>query len=232
MVRMKNYILHGENHADSRDFLLSVVEQAKAKGLDIVYVNGQTALVSELLTAARSQSLITLGQLLVIENFITLNKKAGDTLLKILETKDENTFVVFWEKKTIAPSLASSLGKSILVRHFKIPNSIFKFLDTLSPNNQEQALKLLQNTKKSTSAEFLLAMIARQLRLLIWTKMEPATLTAAAWQKKKLTEQAKKFDEKQLLDLHKKLLEIDRLEKRSELPENLYSSLELLVASI
>ncbi|MBI4033181.1 MAG: hypothetical protein HY377_01575 [Candidatus Blackburnbacteria bacterium] len=75
-------------------------------------------------------------------------------------------------------------------------------------------------------------MLARQARLLIWAKLDPKTLKVAPWQRSRLLEQAKKWDRDKLLAFHSELLNLDRANKRSRLPEDLSSSLDLLIASI
>jgi hypothetical protein len=82
------------------------------------------------------------------------------------------------------------------------------------------------------SQEFLFIMLGRHIRQLIWIKEDPQTFKGADWQKGKLSAQASKYTKDQLRNLHSKLLEIDRQSKKSQLPEGMAASLEVLVASL
>lgn len=90
----------------------------------------------------------------------------------------------------------------------------------------------MADAKDRDEAEFLLIMMARQVRLIIWAKEDLDTLKLPPWMKNNLSHQAEKWSLEQLLDFHSKLLELDRENKHSRLPENLEASLELLVAGL
>lgn len=234
---MKSYILHGENRVESRKKLSEIVREAKSKGWEVVRIDGTSLTKGELLTHARSQTLLSTGQLLVIENYFrnkqslsSNNKKAAEEVLEI--PQDDAITLVFWEGKALTPATVKKLQSKFTVQEFKIPVAVFKFLDSLAPNNTKASLQLLQQAKNRDEAEFLLIMMARQVRLLIWAKEDPDTLKLPPWMKNNLTRQAEKFTSSELRTLHNKLLELDRDNKHSRLPENLDASLELLVAGL
>ena len=172
-----------------------------------------------------------MGIALVIENFFTGNKKAQEIIGELLKQKGE-TILVFWEGKQLAPVLVKCLAKDFIIQEFKVPVYVFKFLSSVIPGNAPVVLKLLHETLRKDSADFLFVMLAKHVRMLAWAKIDPKTLLAPPWQKDSLIKQASKFSEDQLIGLHSKLLEIDRKNKRSQLPEDLSASLDLLVASL
>jgi len=55
---------------------------------------------------------------------------------------------------------------------------------------------VVRETKQHSPAEFLLVMLARQVKLLIWAKVDAETLKLAPWQIGKLKKQASFFDKK------------------------------------
>lgn len=227
---INRYILHGENRVESRKKLSEIIREAKNKGWEITRVDGTSLTKSELLTHARSQTLLSTDQLLIIENFFKNNKKAAE---EILETpQDDAITLVFWEGKALTPATVKKLQSKFTVQEFKIPVAVFKFLDSLAPNNARASLRFLAAAKNRDEAEFLLIMMARQVRLLIWAKEDQDTLKVPPWMKNNLTRQSEKFTLAQLIELHGKLLELDRDNKHSRLPENLEASLELLVAGL
>lgn len=227
---MKSYILHGENRVESRKKLSEIIRDAKSKGWEVTRVDGTSLTRGELFTHARSQTLLSTGQLLVIENFFQNNRKAAEDVLEI--PQDENITLVFWEGKALTPATVKKLQGKFTVQEFKIPVAVFKFLDSLSPGNAKGSLRLLQEAKNRDEAEFLLIMMARQVRLLIWAKEGPETLKLPPWMKNNLSRQSEKFTLDELLSFHNKLLGLDRDNKHSRLPENLEASLELLVAGL
>lgn len=232
-MRAKHYLLHGENHVDSRKFLNDLLLQARTKGLEVIKLDSKNTNHQELLTVTRENTLFSVGNLIVLENFFSTSKNTSPLLTKTIEKMDgTNNILILWEKKTVPAGTLKKLSGYFQTKEFKIPNLVFQFLDSLSPNNTKASLHLFKPINKTHPPEFVLVMLARQLKLLIWAKLEPQTLKVPTWQKSKLIAQAEKFTAKQLLRLHAKLLEIDRLHKHSQLPENLSASLELLVISL
>ncbi len=230
---MKNVILHGENQVESRKKLSLLISQAKKDGLDVQRLDGKGLAKGDLLMAAREQSLLSSGRLVVVEGFFANNKKAVEIVGEA--AKADGVHFVFWEKSTLALSAVKRLLNTAQVEEFKIPKSIFKFLDSLAGGelrNVRASLELLHGSLKNSDAEFVFMMLARQVRLLIWVKLDPDTLNIPDWQKRKLVSQARNFTRDRLFSLHEKLLVLDRMNKHSQLPEGLSASLELLVAEI
>lgn len=221
---MKNTILHGENHAASRDELTSTIESFKQKGCEVIHLDSPTT--TELLNAGTAQGLFSSNQLVVVENFVSSSKEAPDILLGIKSP------LLVWEKKTLLPSIIKKLSANFLMQEFKLPSVLFTLLDNIAPNSEKRLLTLFEEGKTQVDTEFLFIMLARQVRLLLWATLAPETLAVPSWQKGKLVSQAGKFVPEQLLSLHAKLLGLDRDNKTSKLPENLSSSLELLFASL
>lgn len=226
---MKPIILHGDNQVESRKKLSFLISQAKKKGLEIQRLDGKGLVKSDLLMAARSQSLLSDDRLVVVEDFFAGNKKAVQVLEEV--AKADGAEFIFWEKSALSPATVKKIQEIARAEEFKIPKSIFRFLDSLSPGNTKAMLSLLHGIKES-EAEFVLFMLGRQIRFLIWAKEEPETLALPDWQKTRLIKQAEKFSPDELLSLHRRLLELDRANKHSQLAENLSASLELLLAGL
>lgn len=228
---MRNYVLHGENQPESRRKLLEIVHKLESEGWEAHSVDWHNIDKAGLLNLCRSQSLISLGIVVAVENFFTGNKKAVEVIKELLKNKSD-TILIFWEGKVISPATLRSLKDSFVVQEFKIPAHIFKFLSSLIPGNARGSLKLMSEVVKKDSVDFLFVMLARHIKLLIWAKLDPESLLVPSWQKGNLTQQASQFTSGELMDLHSRLLEIDRRNKKSQLPEDLRASLDLLVASL
>lgn len=227
---MKSVVLHGDNQVESRKKLSLLISQAKKKGIEVAKVDGKTAAKGDFMLLSRSQTLLAEEMLVISENFFSGNKKSFEITDEIV--KNNGTVFVFWEEKTLSPAILKKLPKDLEIEGFKIPSSVFKFLDFILPKNTKEMLNLYHEALKQSTPEFLLIMAARQVRLLIWAKGNPETLKVQDWQKSRLRKQAEKFSIGRLIELHGKLLELDRMNKRSQLPEDLASSLDLLVVGL
>jgi hypothetical protein len=226
---MRSYILHGDNTVLSRKRLSDIITDFKKDGWEIVRVDWSASKKQELLTLAQSQNLLSSGTLVIVENFFSGNKKANE-ILKSLKI-DEYTAFIFWDGKQLGATATKGL-KDFIIQEFKIPTVVFNFLNSIAPGNARVMLKFLEESLQRDPADFLLVMIARHVRNLIWVKVEPESMTMPDWQKRNLSGQASKFSKEQLYSLHHKLLELDRGAKTSQLPENLRSSLEVLIAQL
>lgn len=228
---MKSIVLHGENQVESRKKFSAFIIEGRKKGLEIKQVDGKTTTKGEFLTLSRSQTLLGEDLLIACENLLNDNTKGVEIASEAI--KNKNAMFVFWESEKLPAGKIKKLEKLFQIQEFKIPANIFKFLDSLNAShNNKTALEMLHGAFKNSEPEFIFVMLARQVRLLIWAKLDPDTLNVPDWQKKKLISQAKTFSPEQLLGLHAKLLEIDKMNKLSQLPESLPASLELLVAGL
>lgn len=227
---MKSYVLHGENQPESRRHLFSLINKAKKEGWEIIRFDWNNIDETVLLTSSRAQSMFSFGHLIVIENFFGKNKKSFEIIEEL--PQDEQVSYIFWEGKPLAPAVVKKLQKHFVVEEFKISVAVFNFLNSLTPGNAKSSLKLFRQALERDSAEFLLLILARHIRLLIWSKIDPQTLKLPDWQKRNLAKQGEKFTEKELIDLHTKLLELDRKNKRSQLIENLASNLDLMLLGL
>lgn len=228
---MNSYLLHGENHPESRRKLSLLISQAEAQGWEIVRLDGSEDKI-DLNSISGTASMFGSGNFIVVENYFLNNKKAVQLVKELLNKPNPQTALLFWESKTIAPQTVRSFAKYLQIEEFKIPKILFNFLDSFSPGNAINSLRLLQKTLRENSPDMLVIMLSRQIRLLYCALVDPKNLKLPDWQKRNLEQQAKKFTPGQLLKIHKQLLELDRKNKRSQLPENLEASLDLLVASI
>lgn len=228
---MKPVILHGENQVESRKKLSVLIAEGKKKGLEIKRIDGKAITKAEFLTLSRSQTLLGEDLLIACENLLNDNVKGVEVASEAI--KNKNPVFVFWESKKLAAGKVKKLEKFFQIQEFKIPANIFKFLDSLNASHNKKAtLELLHGALKNSEPEFIFTMLARQVRLLIWARLDPDTLNVPDWQRRKFISQAKDFSPEQLLAFHNKLLEIDRTSKLSQLPESLPASLELLVAGL
>ena len=109
---------------------------------------------------------------------------------------------------------------------------IFKFLDSLKPQNTQTVIKLFHQTIDKDSAELAFYLLARRLSQLIQALNDPQSLKGAPWQIGRLRSQAKHFNLAQLLQLHQQLLELDYRIKTGRTSFDLATNLDLLLADL
>lgn len=227
-----NYLLHGNNIVASRKELVGLIDKAKEEGLEIVRLDGRKVLADELVQPLESTPMLAKGRLLVLENFLSQGKKTS-TLINQIEKSKPSHQLIFWEPKSVtAPTLKKLVKLNLRVQEFKIPPLVFRFLDSLAPGNSRYNLQLFHQTIEVESVEIVFYLLARQVRLLILAKDGQIDSQVPSWKANKLFRQAESFEEKQLLKLYRRLLEIDFSQKSGRATLPLSSQLDLLLASL
>lgn len=223
-------ILHGENTVLSRHKLIGFTQNFKG---EIVRLEGGKLSLTDLKQAVESSSLFGQKRLVVIENLFTRRPSADkEKLLKYLK-EQKSTNLIIWERKTIDGRSLISF-KFAQIEKFVIPAIIFKFLDSLSPQNKAKTLFLCHQILRQEPPEMIFYMLTRRIRNLLIVKDlgEKGLEKMAPWQKAKLARQAKQFNLKQLLFFYQNLLKIDWQQKTGRAPMPLVSQLDLLIASL
>lgn len=211
-------IFHGDNYVLSRQALnqslTQTPERFAAKGL-----------TEETLTQAlESNPLFQIPKLFVIENLLTLPRsKNKEQLIKIV-LNNADSEIYLWEKKPLTPAVKKQFAKAT-VKEFKLPASLFNFLDDLTLTNFHQALI-------NNPAELIFYLLHRRISQLIQALDDPGSLKGAPWQLGKLKMQAKKYSLDQLLNFHQKLLTLDEQAKTSQNILSLAGCLDLLLLEL
>ncbi len=222
-------LLHGENIVASRNTLVEMLEEARDKGLEVVILEGKKVTLEKIRSALETGSLLGEDRLLVIENFLSLVKsKEKAKVIEYLASGKFDNDLVLWEDKEVR---VSSIPPKTKAQLFKISPVIFRFLESLRPDNKKETLTLLAEAKKQGEPEMIYHMLVRQFRSLL-SVVEGNKTVLPEWQYRKLTNQARFFSKTQLIDLYGQLLEIDFAQKTSKDPFSLSSRLDLFMASL
>lgn len=229
-------ILHGENIVASRKTLYEKIASFKEKGVDeIIVLDGIKLTLTEVKQALESTSLLGQARLVVIENLFSSPKnKEQSEIISYLEKVDKETPLILWEQKDLSRTILKKLAQRATIELFKIPPLIFKFLDSISPQNKKNTLILLHQSLKTDSPEIVFYMLCRQARFLIIARDlgRKGLSSLPSWQQAKFLRQAEKFTLEQLLNFHKKLLKIDYEQKTGRASLPLSSQLDLLIADL
>ncbi|MGI5827817.1 MAG: hypothetical protein ACOX6V_02220 [Patescibacteria group bacterium] len=205
-----HYLIHGDYHLASRNYLVSLIEQEKKNKREIIRLDGVKTTLNELIQAAASNSLFGNEKTIVAENFFSRQKSnEQQQILEWLKSYDNTNTLILWESKSIGKVLQRSLPQKTQVKEFKTPALVFKLVEQISPKNKSQALGTLETVLQKEPAEFLFAMICRQIRLLTIIK-GGAEVKGAPWMVGKLKKQASDFTLEQLLTNYQKLYRLDK----------------------
>lgn len=231
MTKMNKITVYsGEDIVSSRKAFLEHIQSLTDDNFELTKINGKGLTEEFLELSLSSSSLFGLKKVLIIENLLLSQKsKEKDKLIEKIKSFPDSA-IVFWESKEF--SKADQLKHpNFIFKNFKLPQILFKFLDKIVPNNKEVNLKNFHQVIKQVDPAYLFLMIIRQFRLLIMVS-DNETSGMQSWQISNLLKQAKEYTKDNLINIYKKLLEIDLKQKTSQSPNGLVYELDLLLAEI
>ena len=226
----KIYIFSGDDIVSSRQAYLDKLSLLKKEtSIEMVAAKDIDEICLENIFGA--SDLFGLARTLATEKFFTGQKSTDKEKLigKILSFPKAQ--IISWETKELSKTEQQKLGKETQVNNFKLPNLLFKFLDSLSPTNKQTSLLSLQQLKQNVDPQFIFLMIARQIRLMILAVFDEAD-SLPVWQIGKLKSQAMSFGQEKLLIAYHSLLWIDLKQKTSQSPFSLEGELDLFLTSL
>lgn len=231
-------IIHGDNVAQSRNYYIQERENHQEK----LILDGTTLKLTDFLQATSNNGLFGDQQTIFIEDLLSKRKasKEVEELTAAIAASDASIYL--WESKELTAKQLKSFAKAT-IKAFKIPATVFAFLDSLSPKTKTQSIKLLHQLLETEDANFALFMLQRQVRILLSlhviaseAKQSSTTISEAKrlapWQKGKMEKQAKSFSLQQLLRLHEQLFQLDLAQKTGTLSQPLDKSLDFLLLSL
>lgn len=235
-------IIHGDDVVSSRKYLLEQKQMAHNP-----FVFDQQVNLEDIIQITQGKGLFSSEKKIFIENYFSknnLNSSATKDLINYINKNESLLDVSFWEGKELQKNPLKLFNKPT-IKIFKIPKTIFSFLDNIKPGNYKNSITLFHRTLETTEAELIFYMLQRQLRILLSVagkKAETASEAAektieeasrlAPWQKAKLERQAKLFSIDTLLETYKKLYKIELKHKTGSLPYSLDSAIDFLLLSI
>jgi len=226
-------IFHGTDITNSRKYFLD----EKQKYSDGLILDGEKITLTDLAQIFEGGGLFEEQKTLFIENIF--NKKKNKTEFAVITDyikKHESHNIFFWEGKELEKTSLSSF-KEATIKVFKLPQSLFLFLDSIKPNNNKQLVTLFNQTIETTEVEMVFFMFVRQIRLLI-AASDPSSdeidelRRLAPWQKSKLQNQADLFSYDQLSNIYNKLFKLEISQKTGNLSSSLIASIDFLLIEI
>lgn len=228
-------ILHGDDIVASRNYFFDL----KKKAHEPVILNGSDITVTDLTQALEGTALFQDQKHIFIEELFGKKKTASREFKEIAEyvaAHSNTASVVIWEQKQLTPATLKLIG-SASAKLFKLPQSVFLFVDGLRQENSSQLIELFRQALINTEPELVFYMIVRQYRLLLALSdesIEPIDeiKKMAPWQKQKLQRQAQVLDIQTLKKHYRKLLEIDQAQKTGTTPLSLPQAIDFFLLDL
>lgn len=253
---MSVIIIHGEQIDKARSKLVEFVQLARQQGKEVVTIPATTITEASLEEAFGSQDLFATPKMIVIEELNSLptsNKKKAfiqkisEYIAEISNTNNQNqnlnntqNDLILFEKRTLTATMlkpfvspkAKTSGVPAEVFEFKVSKSTFTWLEMLgSRETPEKKLKLLHQAIDEEGEFFCFLMLVRQIKMLLQIK-EGVAIKGAPFMIAKAEKQAQNFDKAKLVQIYKKMLDIDLLQKTSQTKATLIQMLDLLTLTM
>lgn len=227
---MPIYIYHGDNIGESRKGLSLLLDEVKAKGAEIIYLDGTRSTRAELESVLHSGNLFY-NQVIVIEGLLArMRGKEKDELVKVVASYAGSKVLALWEPKEVTKVALAPLTTA-KVAVYKTPAVIFKLLESLYPGNYQVVRELLKETARGADPAFIFIMLARHIGSLLIAKSGDQN-KLIPFQRSRLINQAAKWEERELVAYHKKLLNIDLTIKSGRTKLDYLTHLDLTLATL
>ena len=236
-----NYLFHGDNSTLSFTAAEELVGRLKVATPDaeLLRLDGATLTQTFLIESLEAQSMFSEVRIIVVDNLLSRRpSKEKDTLIAYLvrALHASNLNLILWESKTVTAAVLKKLwAKEIRIQEFKLTKTLWKFLESLRPQNSHSIVSLFESTVRNEPAELVMYWIVRRISELFLAKSSlPHALDSVKsdWQRENVKRQASLWTEDQLVTFHRKLLEIDELTKTGGTPIDLRTHLDILLASL
>jgi len=228
------YLLHGENLSLSRSRLNELAGWEVNQVRETIRLAGDKITLSEIKQAVEAKSLFGGERLVIVEGLLSSAlSKRREEISKYLQEAKPSSFLILWESKPLKETVLAPFRKNFKIEIFKIPATVFMFLDSVAPGRGRQMLFWLHQISLK-EPEMVFSLLVGRIRQLLQIKDSGGKELGrlAGWQKEKLGRQSQFFTVEQLKTLYRKLLEMDYQQKTSQAPLSLFFSLDLLVSSL
>jgi DNA polymerase III delta subunit len=226
-------VIHGDDTASSRNLLHNL----KEKSPDSRVLTGSAVDLTTLTQLFESESLFSASKTVFIEELLTQKKQSADleAILQYLNRHAGEHTLYLWENKEVTKTILNKL-KNVDSRLYKLPQSLFQYLDSISPTDKSRALQLFHKTIATAEPELVFFMLIRHFRLLLALSGDDAPIDEVKrmqpWQKNKIKKQASAFSGAALKKHYQILHEIDRSHKTGTSPLSLSASIDIFLMSL
>lgn len=225
-------ILHGDDEVAIHKELSRLIGDATARGVQVVRVDAKGLTLPQLESMLGTQDLFATEKVLVIDRLHGLVKsKAKDELIDLVASQAAGTTsIALTENKVLTATMLKKFptAKALL---FKLPMLLFSFVDSIGKQPKSQLISTFHQIILTQEAEFVFAMIVRQVRMLI-AYVSDGTYSGSPFGRNKIVSQASQFSLPKLLMIHESLLQIDIGQKTSRSPLTLTQEIDLFLTQV
>lgn len=225
-------LIYGTDIVASRNYFLSEKEKLSAKAT----LDGASVTLTDIVQATIGSGLFGEAEAIYIEDLLSKKKssKELDSIITHL-SEQKNSSIFLWESKELTTKQLQPF-KTQIIKNFSLPKTVFAFVDSLAPKSNRM-LQLFHELLHDEDANFALAMLQRQVRLLLALSQDSLAKISevtrlAPWQEAKLKKQSRLFTLEQLLDFHEKLYQLEKDQKTGNLSLPLDEALDFLLVSL
>src|SRR3989344_6724937 len=195
-------IIHGDDTASSRTYLTDL----RDKSPEAAFLDGSSISITDLTQVLDGGGLFQNEKTVIIERLYSRKKAAKEfeAFVSYLQSKTLDHEIILWEDKEL-DKRSLSIFRHATVKDYKLPQTLFLFLDSISPNQGTKLVQLFHKVLPETDVEMVFFMLVRQVRLLLAlreqsTEQIDEVKRLAPWQLNKLQRQAGLFTPTQLVD--------------------------------
>jgi len=221
-------IICGENTIEAYNFFLEKKKEFIDKKYEVLEIDSSA--IEELIRwQSKNLSLFASKKVFFTRDLNKKINKKNEKFLKIINQLVADKKIEIFDFEEAVEKRALKIQKNILIEEFKLPVSIFNFLDSVYPDNLRTVMKNLYLLSKSTAMELIFFMLNKRIRQLLMIKLNQKIKNLQLWQLKKLSYQAKFWPKERLIQFYQTLFQLEIKIKTSSNPFDLKKSLELLL---
>lgn len=215
-------ILHGQDEVASRNYLNDLIKRAPE---GVIRLGKNDLAVEKLSQIVSGLSLFGETKQIVTENYLKQRLPSQKDAVREMLSNFAGEVIV-WEDGPRSKTVLSLFSEAKILE-FKIPSTVFKFLDNVRPKNPKDNIISFRQALVGSSPEIIFSMLARRFVEILSPSRE-----AADWQKARLRAQAKFFSKTELVSGIRELLEIDIAQKTSSTPFLLGGKIEWFLSRL
>jgi len=223
------YLLHGEDQFQSRQNFYQILKRIKTNDTQLLKLSFPKIDPDQVDNFINTSSLFENKKIILFQGLFSLPVKKLDSIINLIN-QNQAVDVLIWESKTVTPGKLKKL-KNPKTLHFAVPKTIFKFLDSLKPQNAQYVLRLFSSTLETQPPELINYFLKEHLRLLIMAREKNFSKVNKfpSWRQSKLINQAKFFTSESLKDFYNRLVDMEYKQKTGKLDSSLGFHLTLLI---
>ncbi len=221
-IALMFHIIAGEDTSRARARFVELKKSLQEKGITFTELTESS--LDELGWKLASPSLFESPGGYVIDSI--LHKKKVQEKISAFDLA--NTHLIGFDTKSYEPALRR-MYPTAQIEFFKLPTSLFSFLDSFTPGKAKYCVPLLKEIMTDENDPMIFFLLRKRIRDLILIRSGGKPSAKQAWQVQRLATQANQWSLESLKKLYLNLFQIEKNTKTSSMTSSLQKSLETLI---